>query len=158
MIRTRSIGSMAVSVFFAATVTLVFVSSCIDDPPTHPEFNDYQSYIDLVWGLYDQQYVSFDVKNIDWDAVHDEYIQLAEDVDSFDQLQYLIIEMVGKLEDKNAWLYLPTIPRDTIPTYIHDIEMNYDIRVMIALLIPWHFEWDPGFSSTWGHCVIDTIP
>jgi len=131
MIRTRSIGSMAASVFFAATVTLVFVSSCIDDPPTHPEFDDYQSYIDLVWGLYDQKYVSFDVKNIDWDAVHDEYIQLAKDVDSFKQLQYLIIGMVGKLEDKNAFLVDLELPHFPIyfPTY-YTIEYPRELQIL----------------------------
>ena len=58
MIRTRSNGSMAVSVFFAATVALVFVSSCIDDPPTHPEMNDYQFKLakgegEFVWHKHD---------------------------------------------------------------------------------------------------------
>jgi hypothetical protein len=132
-------------------VLFLILSSCIDDPPTHPEINDYQSYIELVWELYDQKYVSFDVKNVDWDAVHDVYSQLAEDVGSFDELQDLIIEMVGTLEDKNAFLEGVT----TYPTYSPEIEVNYVDSVLMELLEPWEFQWS---DANWGYCVIDTIP
>ncbi len=131
--------------------TLIF-SSCIDDPPTHPEINDYQSYIDLVWELYDQKYVGFDEKTIDWDAVHDEYTQLAKNLDSYTELQVLLTQMVGLLEDKNAWY------NGMDPIYSPDIEINYSDSVLMELLEPWAFEWDSSLGVMWGHCVIDTIP
>ncbi len=145
--------------FFTTSIAVsLIISSCIDDPPTHPRINDYHSYLDMVWELYDQRYVAFDVKNVDWDALHDEYSQLAENVDSFDELQDLMIEMVGTLEDQNAWLYFPLYPRDTIPTYLADIEVNYVDSVMRELLEPWEFQWDSSMGVMWGHCVIDSIP
>ncbi len=142
---------------FAAAVSLI-LSSCIDDPPTHPEINDYQSYIDLVWELYDQKYIAFDEKDVDWDAVHDEYSRLVEDVDSYDELKELLIEMVRKLDDKNAWLYFQSYPSEILPTYSPDIEVNYVDSVLMELLEPWEFQWDSSGGVMWGHCVIDSIP
>ena len=142
----------------AVIVASLILSSCIDDPPTHPEINDYQSCIELVCELYDQKYIAFDIKGIDWNAVHDEYSQLAVDVDSYVELQDLIIEMVGKLEDKNA-CFFQSYPIDSIPTYTPDIEINYVDSVLMELLEPWNFQW---YSSAgpimWGNCVIDSIP
>lgn len=143
----------------AVIVASLILSSCIDDPPTHPEINDYQSYLTLVWELYDQKYVAFDEKNVDWDALHDEYSQLAENVDSYEESQDLIIQMLGTLEDKNAFLrdldipYIPSI----FPTYSPDIEVNYVHSVLMELLEPWGFQWD-SVGAMWGSCVIDTIP
>ena len=139
---------------------ILILSSCIDDPPTHPEANDYQSYITLVWELYDQKYVAFDMKNVDWNAVHDEYSQLAETVDSYEEIRDLIIQMVETLEDKNAFLKDWEDPYNPIlfPTYSPDIETNYVDSVLITLLEPWDFHWDSLYGAMWGYCVIDTIP
>lgn len=136
---------------------ILLLSSCIDDPPTHPAINDYQSYVTLVWELYDQKYVAFDEKTVNWEALHDEYSQLVGDVDSFEELQNLVIEMVGQLDDHNAWLLNPS--EGLIPTYTPDIETNYVDSVMIALLEPWDFQWDSSMGTVmWGSCVIDSIP
>ncbi len=145
--------------FVTATIVSLILSSCIDDPPTHPEINDYQSYVTLVWELFDQKYVGFDVKNVDWDAIHDEYSQLAENVDSYEESQDLIIQMLGTLEDKNAFLWDLDIPYNPsiIPTYSPDIEVNYVHSVLMELLQPWGFQWD-SVGARWGSCVIDTIP
>lgn len=140
--------------FTAATAVSLILSSCIDDPPTHPEIIDYQSYLDLVWELYDQKYVGFDETDVDWNALHDGYSQRAGNVDSYDELQCLITEMVGKLEDKNAWFLIPS-QQGIVPTYSPDIEVNYVDSVLMELLEPWEFQW---FDLNWGHCVIDTIP
>ncbi|MCK5117109.1 MAG: hypothetical protein KAR44_10945 [Candidatus Aegiribacteria sp.] len=142
----------------AVIVAILILSSCIDDPPTHPQINDYQSYLTLVWELYDQKYVGFDDKNVDWDALHDEYLQLAGDVNSFDELQYLIIEMVGELEDHNAWLLIPFSFVSKTPTYRPDIEMNFNYSLLMELLEPWNFQWNSSMGVMWGHCVIDSIP
>jgi len=147
---------------FLSTVIAAFLilSSCIDDPPTYPEINDYQSYINLVWELYDQKYVAFDTKDCDWNAVHDEYSQLAENIKSDDELLDLITEMIGELEDKNAFIIDMPIPGNhTIyPTYSPEIEVNYVDSVMMELLEPWDFKWILFSDRSWGYCVIDSIP
>jgi len=144
--------------FVTATIVSLILSSCIDDPPTHPEVNDYQSYITLVWELFDQKYVAFDVKNVDWDAVHEEYSQMAAGIGSFAELQDVIIQMIGTLEDKNAFLRIwdPSLGYVIHPTCSPENEINYVDSVLMAYLDPWMFTWDG--SETWGYCIIDTIP
>jgi hypothetical protein len=157
MYRKRSGYRIAAGLIPAVITVFLTFTSCIDDPSTHPEISDYQSYLDLVWDLYDQKYVGFDETDVDWDALHDEYSHRAENVDSTDELQDLIIEMVGELKDRNAYLYLID-PKDTIFTYLPDIEVNYVDSVMRKLLEPWDFHWNSSMGTMWGHCVIDTIP
>lgn len=147
---------------FSGMVIFLFLilSSCIDDPPTHPEVSDYQSYLDMVWDLYDQKYVSFDVKNVDWDAVHDLYSQMISGVNSNTELRELISQMIGTLEDKNAFFedFDPFAYPHYFPTYSPDIEINYVDSVLLELLEPWGFEWHTTMGDYWGNCVIDSIP
>jgi len=142
----------------ALTVASLPLFSCIDDPPTHPEIIDYQSYIEMVWELYDQKYVAFDEKAVDWDALLDEYMQLAENVASYDEMSDLLAEMVGKLEDKNSWFLASS--QGIIPIYSPDIEINWVDSVLMNLLEPWDFQWDTNYTVgvMWGHCVIDSVP
>ena len=151
-------GNRILNGFLPGVIAVILIlSSCIDDPPTHPQINDYQSYVTLVWELFDQKYVGFDVKNIDWDAIHDEYSQLAENISSYEELQDIVIEMVGELDDHNAWLLDPS--EGLIPTYTPDIEINYVDSVLMELLEPWDFQWDSSMGVVmWGNCVIDSIP
>ena len=145
--------------FLPAVITVFLIlSSCIDDPPTHPEINDYQSYLNLVWELYDQKYVAFDVKNIDWDTIHEEYSHAAVDIGSYAELQDVIIQMIGTLEDKNAILraWDPSQGYVDYPTCSPENEINYVDSVLMVYLDPWMFTWDE--SATWGYCIIDTIP
>ncbi len=146
--------------FTAVLAVFLILFSCIDDPPTHPEVNDYQSYLDLVWELYDQRYIAFDNKDVDWDALYDEYSQIAANVNLYDELQDIIIEMVGELEDKNAFVIDMTFPSNpTIyPTYSPEIEVNYVDSVLMELLEPWDFQWDSSMGTMWGNCIIDSIP
>ncbi len=156
MIRTSLPDSITASVCVAIVVLLLAVSSCIDDPPTHPEVNDYQSYLDMVWALYDQKYVGFDEKDVDWDALRDDYSHIVENANSYRELQLIISLMIGKLEDKNASIYGP--PLGINPTYSPDIEVNYVDSVLMKLLEPWGFQWESSGYPMWGSCVIDTIP
>ena len=156
MYRKRSGYRIKTGFFAMATAASLILSSCIDDPPTHPEVTDYQSYFDLVWELYDQKYVGFDVKDVDWDAVYDLYSPMVDRVNSYEEMWELIIVLVETLEDQNAWLYYNNYSEHTVHTYIPHIEVNYVDSVLMELLEPWNFQWDYG--SMWGHCVIDSIP
>jgi hypothetical protein len=153
---TGNRNRIVIGLFALSLLVTLIVSSCIDDPPTHPEINDYQSYIDLVWELYDQKYIGFDSKNVNWDGILEEYRDLAEEADSLSDVQELIIEMVGRLEDKNCWI------KDAgavIQIYNpEDTEVNVDESVVLDLLGPYGFYWDSTASSMYGHCLIDTIP
>jgi len=156
MYRKRSEHRKRIRFFTAITAVFLVLSSCIDDPPTHPEINDYQSYFDMVWELYDQKYVAFDEKNVDWDAVYDEYSQLAGNAGSFDELNDLMIEMVGTLEDKNAFLANWESPYNPsyIPTYSPDIEINYIQQFTEEFVTPWDIRWYSMWGSKWENEVI----
>lgn len=153
---TFSKSAVSTSVFVALWI-LVFSSSCIDDPPTHPEISNYASYLELVWELYDQKYVSFDSKNVDWDLVHDQYVEAAHSVESYSELLDITVEMLGNLEDRNAIIYASDIE---IPTYAPDVEVNVCDSVLEDILWPYDFVWDStGYCpGSWGYCVIDSIP
>lgn len=130
--------------------------SCIDDPPTYPSATEHQAYVRLVWELYDEKYVGFDGKDIDWDRTGEQFVELAADVDSYDELRELIISMVGQLEDRNAWF---REGGDATPTWLPPgMVPNCDESVLFDLLGPWGFEWDSSAGLMWGACVIDTIP
>lgn len=129
--------------------------SCIDDPPTHPDINENQSYLDLVWELYDQKYVGFDGKDADWDQIHEQYSQMAASADSTDELMEVVVQMVGELHDRNAFLVSGST---VVPAWGYDFETNYDDSVLMDYLEPWDFQWDSSGGVMWGSCVIDTIP
>ncbi|MCK4504688.1 MAG: hypothetical protein KAW14_03660 [Candidatus Aegiribacteria sp.] len=140
-------------------LSLIF-SSCIDNPPTSPEVTDYQSYFYLVWELYDEKYVGFDIKDVDWNAVYALYSPMVAHVKRYEEMKELIILLVGTLDDRNAWLCCTSYPDHTFHTYTSTFETNYVDSVLMDLLEPWEFQWDSSssFGSMWGHCVIDTIP
>lgn len=131
------------------------VLSCIDDPPTHPEISEYRSYLDLVWELYDQKYVGFDGKSVDWDGIHQQYSDMAAAADSTDELMEVVAAMVGELRDRNAFL---ASYEGLVLTYGDDVEPNFDESVLMDYLEPWDFQWDSSLGVMWGSCVIDTIP
>jgi len=156
MYRKRNGFRISAGIVFSVLALLVTLTSCIDDPPTHAEIVDYQSYLDMVWELYDQKYVGFDEANINWDALHNNYSELARNADSFEELEDILFDMVRNLRDKNSWFTEPN--QGTFPIYTQDIEVNYVDSVLMELLEPWDFEWDSTMGVMWGNCVIDTIP
>ncbi len=153
MYRNKYEYRIAAGLILFVTTMLVTLTSCIDDPPTHVEIVDYQSYLDMVWELYDQKYVGFDEADVNWDALHDHYSQLAKNADSFEELKGILSDMLSNLRDKNSWI-------NHTPTYAPDIEVNCVDSVLMKLLEPWDFKWDfsCGIFASWGSCVIDTIP
>jgi len=140
---------------FAVTALLLTLTSCIDDPPTHPAIVDYQSYLDMIWELFDQKYVGFDNSDVNWDALGEEYSELARNADSYDELENIVIAMISELQDRNAWI---SFAGSVIPTYMPDIEINYVDSVLMEHLEPWNFMWDSSMGVMWGSCIIDTIP
>ncbi|MBN2586300.1 MAG: hypothetical protein JXA64_05620 [Candidatus Fermentibacteraceae bacterium] len=146
----------AAGVLLLAALAMMFTAmSCIDDPPTHPEINEYRSFLDLVWELYDQKYVGFDSKNVDWEGIHQQYSDMAAGADSTDELMEVVVAMVGELEDRNAFL---AMDGSVVPTFSGETRVNFDYSVLMEYLEPWNFQWDSSFGVTWGSCVIDSIP
>jgi len=125
--------------------------SCIDDPPTHAEVSDFQSSVELVWELYDQKYVGFPDKSVDWDAVHAEYSQRAEGLSTTPETQALITEMIGELQDRSA------LVNDASSWLPEDYFENVDPDTLESILSAWNFIWDDTLSRYWGSCNIDSL-
>jgi hypothetical protein len=135
---------------------LLLLCGCIDSPATTEPPGQYASEFQLIWDLFDSEYVGFEVKGIDWDAIYDQYGPLADTVTSREGMTTLTLSMLGTLHDYHVRLIDPSFSQ--ILTYSPDILHNYDMDVLMAYLEPWGFEWMQ--DSTWGYCLAgpDSIP
>lgn len=139
---------------FAALVLMQ--PGCIDSPATTPAPGEFVSEFELVWSLFDEEYVGFEVKGIDWEAVHDQYRPLADTITCREGMTALTLSMLSTLHDYNVCLIDPSF--SPILTYSPDILHNYDMDVLMTYLEPCGFEWMQ--DSTWGYCLAgpDSIP
>ncbi len=64
--------------------------------------DDYVGIIKQAWNIIDTEYVRDNFNGADWPAIYDEYIELAEDVTSSEELWDLLGEMVGELNDSHS--------------------------------------------------------
>ncbi|MCD6424455.1 MAG: PDZ domain-containing protein [Anaerolineales bacterium] len=64
--------------------------------------DDYVGIIKQAWNIIDTEYVRDNFNGADWPAIYDEYIVLAEDVTSSEELWNLLGEMVGELDDSHS--------------------------------------------------------
>jgi carboxyl-terminal processing protease len=131
-------------------------TGCIDSPATSSDPDLYVNEFELIWGLFDSEYIGFAVKGIDWDAVYTQYLPQAEQVSSREGMTALTTDMLGSLVDCYVWLLDPQYEK--IGTYTPDIHMNFDMDVLMDYLEPWGFEWKQ--EDMWGFCFAgsDSIP
>jgi len=64
--------------------------------------DDYVGIIKQAWNIIDTEYVRDNFNGADWPAVYDEYVELAEDVTSSEELWDLLGQMVGELNDSHS--------------------------------------------------------
>lgn len=152
--QNRMIHDRALAAVISALV--LTQSGCIDSPATTPAPGEFVSEFELVWTLFDEEYVGFEVKGIDWEAVHDQYGPLADTVTCREGMTSLTLSLLGTLHDYHVRLIDPSFSQ--ILTSSPDILHNYDMEVLMTYLEPWGFEWMQ--DSTWGYCLAgpDSIP
>ncbi|HOF67828.1 MAG TPA: S41 family peptidase [Candidatus Fermentibacter daniensis] len=138
-------------------MTIPFLSlGCIDNPATTDPPDRFASEFQLVWDLFDSEYVGFEVKGVDWDAVYEQYRPMADTISSRAGMTDLTLSMLSRLEDYHVRLIDPANGR--ILTYDPVIVPNYDLDVLMDYLEPWGFLWMQ--SGKWGYCLAgpDSIP
>ena len=64
--------------------------------------DDYVGIIKQAWNIINAEYVRDNFNGADWPAVYDEYVELAEDVTSSEELWDLLGQMVGELDDSHS--------------------------------------------------------
>ncbi|MCK5035732.1 MAG: hypothetical protein KAS73_07570 [Candidatus Sabulitectum sp.] len=148
----RRITALFVTLF----LLIVLQSGCIDSPATTEPPDEFASEFQLIWDLFDGQYVGFAVKDVNWDFVYSQYHSQAEDVSSREEMTELTIAMLSELTDFHVWLLDPSW--NSIKTYSPEIYENYHMDVLMSYLEPWGFQWMQ--EDIWGYCVAgeDSIP
>ncbi|MCK5785182.1 MAG: hypothetical protein KAH54_01345 [Candidatus Sabulitectum sp.] len=145
-----------VTVSIVLFLLLVLQSGCIDSPATTEPPKEFVSEFQLIWDLFDGQYVGFAVKDVNWDSIHSQYHSQAEDVSSREEMTELTIAMLSELSDYHIQLLDPSW--NITETYSPDIYENYDMDVLMSYLEPWDFQWMQ--EDIWGYCLAgeDSIP
>ena len=64
--------------------------------------DDYVGIIKQAWNIINAEYVRDNFNGADWPAIYDEYVLLAEDVSSSEELWDLLGQMVGELNDSHS--------------------------------------------------------
>ena len=64
--------------------------------------DDYVGIVKQAWHVIEANYVRDNFNGVDWDAVYDEYVLLAEDVTSSEELWVLLADLVRELDDDHS--------------------------------------------------------
>ena len=132
----------------------VLVCSCSFDPVELGDVDEFGTIFDLVWQTYDQKYVGFLWKDVDWDAQHEIYSADIDTVTTMYGLVEVLQEMLMPLQDHGILL---TLGIEQFPTLeLGTVEPNYDWDILWNdYLEPAGFSW---FSyDVWGWCVLDSL-
>lgn len=73
-------------------------SSCIKNPIE----NNPKEIFEFIWKDFDENYSSFPQRNIDWDAIHNEYSPQVSESTSRDELWNVLINMLDVLDDQHV--------------------------------------------------------
>lgn len=85
-----------ISILFTSCELAVFS----EDPAKTPT-----ATFEYLWNKVDQQYAYFDVKNVDWDEIYQEYSSLIDDNMSDNTLFYYLAKMLNTLKDGHVNLF-----------------------------------------------------
>lgn len=88
-------GPRATAAALAGQVTL-------NAPTRGPESDDYPGMVRHAWQLIFENYYSDEFNGVDWEAVRDEYVARAEQVNSQQEFWALMEEFVGRLGDQHS--------------------------------------------------------
>ena len=95
-------GPLATAAALSAQVTLVPPTPVggMDSKDIAPD--DYVGIFQQAWAIVDANYVRDNFNGVDWDAVYDEYLPKAEQVQSSDELHDLLTDLIRELSDDHS--------------------------------------------------------
>ncbi|TFG48042.1 MAG: hypothetical protein E4H33_04880, partial [Anaerolineales bacterium] len=94
------VNTMATIAALSAQTTIVYptpVGGVVVEGP-----DDYVGIVKQAWNIINGEYVRGNFNEVDWPAVYDEYVVLAEDVTSSEELWDLLSALVGELDDNHS--------------------------------------------------------
>lgn len=95
-------GPLATAAALNAQVTLVPPTPLGGFDASGLTADDYVGITEQAWYIVNANYVRDDFNGVDWDAIYDEYMALAEDVTSSDELWDLLGAMIRELNDDHS--------------------------------------------------------
>ena len=66
--------------------------------------NNPEDNFEALWSEFDQMYGLFKVRNVDWDAVYDQYKPMVDDQTSDEELYHILVDMLKILDDGHVIL------------------------------------------------------
>ena len=120
---------MKKNILFLLLAALLLLPGCDSDTEYNNSRRD--NFEDL-WRIMDQNYCFFELKGVDWDAIHDKYSVLITDTMSQDSLFNVMGDMLAELKDGHTNLISSfNVSRywswyeEYAPNYYEDIRDNY---------------------------------
>ena len=95
-------GPLATAAALSAQTTLVPPTPIGGFDASNLADDDYVGIVKQAWHIIEANYVRDNFNGADWDAVYDEYVVLAEDVQSSEELWELLADLVHELNDDHS--------------------------------------------------------
>ncbi|MDR1653633.1 MAG: S41 family peptidase [Prevotellaceae bacterium] len=116
--------------FLVLTIFIPFFAACISDD--EPYFvNSKEGNFDALWHIIDTRYCFLDYKNIDWNAVREEYRPRLAQVDNKYELFDLLAEMLAELKDGHVNL-LSEFDRSRYWKWYTDYPANFNSQIIFS--------------------------
>lgn len=93
-------GPLASIAALSAQITLVYATPVGGVEVEGPD--DYVGIVKQAWNIVNAEYVRGNFNGVDWDAVYDEYVIKAEDLNSSEELWILLAELIRELKDDHS--------------------------------------------------------
>ncbi len=95
-------GPLATAAALSAQTTLVPSTPIGGFDASDLADDDYVGIVKQAWYIIESNYVRDNFNGVDWDAIYDEYVVLAEDVTSSEELWDLLTELIRELDDDHS--------------------------------------------------------
>jgi len=99
-------GPAATAAAMAAQVTLVPPTPVGDVASVDIAPDDYVGIFKQAWSIVEAEYVRDNYNGVDWNAIYDEYLPRAEQVQSSEELHVLLADLIHELNDSHS-RYVP---------------------------------------------------
>lgn len=108
---------------------IALLHSCIEEPEVYP--NNTRGNFDALWEIIDTRYCYLDYKEIDWDAIYQEYSPKIDTVSSKYVLFDLMAKMLAELKDGHVNLY-SSFDRSRYTKWYSDYAPNYNGNIVYS--------------------------
>jgi hypothetical protein len=127
------------TIFLAAVCSSFIMASCEEELIGPEKANTPTNNFEQFWKTFDEHYGLFEVKNIDWKAIHDQFRPQINDQMKDEELYKVLSDMIVLLNDNHLNLYptngeLPAFPGGVLSyrngqLEILKVQEDYDIEV-----------------------------